>query len=142
MQPIPLDQTGGRGKAQQQKEEEEEPKRLKFVERLEEERQPEADINIRVSQTYDSEEEGEGEAALVVELIDENDDVIRLKKANETLKELVSELEEKIPIPLDESEERRDIVPDERPIKFVEREPEPDIGIRVSQTHDSESETA
>ena len=65
LQPIPLDQTGGKKETQK----EEEPKKLKFVEKLEEESQPEADINIRVSQTYDSEEEGEA-AALIVELID------------------------------------------------------------------------
>ena len=43
------------------------------------------DIDIRVSQTYDSESEGEG-AGMRVELIDEDDEVIRLKRTNESLR--------------------------------------------------------
>ena len=35
---------------------------------------------------------------------------MKLKKANESLKEKVNELEEKIPIPLDHPEERREVV--------------------------------
>ena len=105
--PIPLDEP------EERKEVVLEEKPIKFVEK-----EAEPEIDIRVSQTHDPESEGEAvEKAEEVE--DEEDEMTRLRKENALLKERVSDLEFRLPIPLDRPEERQEVVLEEKPIKFV-----------------------